>query len=69
MPDPEGFLELPPVVLVRIEVGCDNNAVAELASGQALLRLLAVDDRVELDKGLRRDKRRSQSFAMPKKHD
>lgn len=37
-------LELSTVVLVGVEVGRHDHTVAELASSQALLRLLAIDD-------------------------
>lgn len=47
-------LKLPAVVLVGIEVGRDDHAVAELAARQRLLSLLAVQYRIELHKHLKK---------------
>lgn len=40
------------MILIWIEVRRDDHTVAKLAPSKRLLRLLAVDDRVELDKHL-----------------
>ena len=53
VPSPSSASKLAAMILVRVVVGSDDDAVAELASGQRLLRLLAVHDGVELHKHLR----------------
>ena len=45
-------LELPPVVLVGLEVAGDDDAVGELPAGEGVLRLLAVGDGLELHEDL-----------------
>merc|ERR1719495_1023621 len=45
-------LEVPTVVLVRVEVGGDDHAVGELATGQGVLGLLTLHRGAKLDKYL-----------------
>ena len=52
MPSNSTILELPPVVLVRLEVAGDDDAVGELPAGEGVLRLLAVGDGRELHEDL-----------------
>lgn len=45
-------LEFSAMVFLGVEVGCDDDAVAELAAGEGLLSPLAIRHRVELHKHL-----------------
>lgn len=49
----ENNLEFSTVVFIGIEVRCDDDTIAELATGESLLGLLAVSNAVELYKYLK----------------
>lgn len=48
----ELFLKLATVIVVGIEVGCDDHTVAKLSSGERLLRMLAIQNGIEFNKNL-----------------
>jgi hypothetical protein len=45
-------LELASMIAVGVEVGCHDHAIAELASSERLLRVLTIQNRIELHKYL-----------------
>lgn len=49
-------LELSAMVLVWIEVGCDDDSIAELASCESLLRFLTISNAVELNEYLKKQR-------------
>lgn len=40
------------MIVIWIEVGCDNHTVAKLSSGECLLRMLAIQNGIEFNKNL-----------------
>lgn len=57
-------LKLSPMILVWVEVGCDDNAITELATSQRLLSLLTINDGIELHENLQNDKNNLVQFHM-----